>query len=247
MADGDKMYVKSDDTIPMGESYNIYKYFAINGSIAASGNIMSLLNFSDTLPSFAFLRLFNICKALTSTPELPATKLGEACYFSMFYSCTSLVKAPTILPATTLVKNCYSRMFNNCKALTSAPELPATTLVESCYALMFYNCQSLTTAPELPATTLAEYCYDGMFSQCYELTTAPELPALELTERCYQKMFYYCKKLNYVKAMFTSIAYASLTNWLDNVSTAGTFVKNANATWTNTDAGIPTGWTVQTV
>ena len=245
LADGDKMYIKSYDTIPMGESYNIYKHFVINGSIAASGNIMSLLNFSDTLPSFAFLRLFNICKPLTTAPELPATTLGEACYYSMFYSCTSLTTAPA-LPATTLVKDCYSRMFNNCTSLTAAPALPATTLTGSCYASMFYNCKSLTTAPELPATTLAEYCYDGMFSQCYELTTAPELPALELTERCYQNMFYYCKKLNYVKAMFTSIAYASLASWLEGVPTTGTFVKNANATWTNTDAGIPSGWTVQT-
>ena len=245
LVDKDKMYVKSDDTIPMGESYSIYKHFIMNGSISASGNVMSLLNFSDTLPSFAFLRLFNICKPLKTAPELPATTLGEACYYSMFYYCTSLVKVPTILPATTLVKSCYSRMFNSCTALTTTPELPATTLAESCYASMFYNCQSLVTAPALPATTLAPYCYDSMFRQCYELTTTPELPATTLTERCYQLMFERCKKLNYVKAMFTSIAYASLASWLEGVPATGTFVKNANATWTNADAGIPSGWTVQ--
>ena len=36
------------------------------------------------------------------------------------------------------------------------------------------------------------------------------------------------------------------TMWLDGVSATGTFVKNAAATWTNEQAGITTGWTVQT-
>ena len=42
LADGDKMYIKSDDTIPISETYGIYKTFVMTGSIAASGNIMSL-------------------------------------------------------------------------------------------------------------------------------------------------------------------------------------------------------------
>ena len=75
LADADKMYIKSDDTIPMSETWSISKTFKITGSIAASGNIMSLLNFSDTLPDFAFCRLFNECSSLTAAPELPASTL----------------------------------------------------------------------------------------------------------------------------------------------------------------------------
>ena len=301
LAYGDKLYLKSDDTKPMAEGYNIYKYFVMTGQIYAYGNIMSLLNFSDTLPNFAFLRLFNECTALTSAPELPATKLGEACYYGMFYGCTtletvhelpatklkymcyygmfqgctSLTAAPTILPATTLaekcyygmfygctsltqapvlpattlVKNCYYAMFSGCTSLTTAPELPATTLADYCYYQMFYGCTSLTTTPALPATTLVTYCYAGMFVNCTSLTTAPELNATLLDIDCYNSMFNGCTKLNYVKAMFINDLDSSrfIKNWLSNVSPTGTFVKNANATWTNTDAGIPTGWTVQTV
>ena len=300
LAYGDKLYLKSDDTKPMAEGYNIYKYFVMTGQIYAYGNIMSLLNFSDTLPNFAFLRLFNECTALTSAPELPATKLGEACYYGMFYGCTtletvhelpatklkymcyygmfqgctSLTAAPTILPATTLaekcyygmfygctsltqapvlpattlVKNCYYAMFSGCTSLTTAPELPATTLADYCYYQMFYGCTSLTTTPALPATTLVAYCYAGMFVNCTSLTTAPELNATLLDIDCYNSMFNGCTKLNYVKAMFINDLDLSrfIKNWLSNVSPTGTFVKNANATWTNTDAGIPTGWTVQT-
>ena len=194
LADGDKMYLKSDDEIPMSESYDeIYKYFIMTGSIAASGNIMSLLNFSDTLTDYGFVYLFTRCKSLTTAPTLPST---------------------------TLAPWCYASMFNGCNSLTAAPALPATTLSEGCYAEMFNDCSSLVQAPELPATTLVNACY--------------------------RQMFGFCSNLNYVKAMFTSIKYMYIANWLMNVSPTGTFVKNAAATWSNTDAGIPTGWTVQT-
>ena len=86
---------------------------------------------------------------------------------------------------------------------------------------MFYGCTSLVTAPELPAATLVTYCYGWMFDGC--------------------------SKLNYVKAMFTHIwGDGCVEYWLNGVSSTGTFIKNKNVTWTNKDAGIPSGWTVQT-
>ena len=194
LADGDKMYLKSDDEIPMAERGLTHKQFNMTGSIAASGNVMSLLNFSDTLSDNAFYGLFSGCTSLTTAPELPAT---------------------------TLANNCYDSMFQGCTSLTTAPALPATTLSEACYTAMFQDCTSLTTAPELPATTLTNNCYNYMFNGC--------------------------SKLNYVKAMFTSKStYYDTNMWLYNVSSTGTFVKNSAATWTNDEAEIPTGWTVQT-
>ena len=276
LGDGDKMYLKSDDEIPMSESRYAFKSFVMTGHIAASGNIMSLLNFSTTLDNYAFFKLFDQCSSLTTTPALPATTLAENCYNYMFSGCYSLTTAPE-LPATTLATSCYDSMFNGCASLTTAPELPATTLAESCYNSMFGGCKKLTTAPELPATTLATSCYANMFNGCTSLTTAPALPATTLAEYCYSNMFsghvingwvpltqapelpattlapncYFnmfncCKNLNYVKAMFTDVPRGALANWLKDVATTGTFVKNASATWTNEDAGIPTGWTVET-
>ena len=244
---GDKMYLKSDDNIPMSESTGIYKYFNITGSISASGNIMSLLNFSDTLTDYAFYKLFTNCAGLVQAPSLPATTLAPYCYSSMFDHCTSLVVAPE-LPATILADQCYQRMFYYCTSLTTSPTiLPATELVISCYSSMFFSCESLKTTPELPATTLAKSCYYCMFQSCKSLTTAPALPATTLAESCYMYMFVNCTKLNHVKALFTDMSASNCVwSWLSNVSTSGTFVKNANATWTNTDAGIPSGWTVQT-
>ena len=272
LSDNDKMYLRGD-VICLSESTNTYKQFVMTGSIAASGNIMSLIDYSKLHP-YEFNMLFSGCKALTQAPTLPATQLTEGCYYYMFYNCKSLTAAPE-LPATTLTKKCYFGMFFGCTSLTSAPALPATTLAESCYYYMFDACTSLTQAPELPATaldrmcysnmfksctslvtapalpatTLQSSCYNSMFQGCTSLTTAPDLNAPELSSSCYCNMFKGCTNLNYVKALFNTIPSSTYTSdWLSGVSSTGTFVKNSKADWQVTGAnGIPTGWTVQTV
>ena len=209
-----------------------YVICSILGSVAASGDITSLLNgiggdypvpeecfsgmFADcttlttapelpstTLANWCYVSMFQDCAALTTVPELPAMTLAEGCYNQMFYGCESLTTSPE-LPATALAGGCYQNMFRGCTSLTTAPELPVTTLAESCYSSMFTGCTSLTTAPELPATTLANNCYEHMFSGCTSLTTAPELPATELVTNCYQNMFTGCTSLEYIKALFTT-------------------------------------------
>lgn len=100
----------------------------------------------------------------------------------------------------------------------------------------------------LPALDLENWCYAFMFYNCTNLTVAPELPATTLTANCYQYMFRGCTNLNYIKAMFINLSPTNATtNWVNGVSSTGTFVKNASATWTTTgDNGVPTGWTVET-
>ena len=248
LADGDKMYLKSDDEIPVSEYYDIYKNFVMTGSIAASGNIMSLLNFSDTLTDYAFYCMFNNCTSLTTAPELPATTLASNCYqqmfggtslttapelpattlkwycyYGMFMSCTSLANAPA-LPAITFDTACYKSMFFGCTSLTQAPELPATTLAAECYESMFYGCTSLITTPALPATTLADNCYDSMFERCTSLTTAPELPATTLAYSCYRGMFTDCTSLVQAPALpATTLAqscYSNMFSYCTSLTTA---------------------------
>ena len=217
------------------------------------GNIMSLVdsddfkNCTEITGSYAFFRMFNSANILNHQTKkllLPATKLTNSCYGQMFSGCKSLTAAPE-LPATELADHCYSSMFSGCTSLTAAPELPATTLATGCYEVMFRRCTSLTTAPELPATTLAQECYYGMFSLCTSLTTAPELPATRLAGSCYMNMFDGCSNLNYVKCLASVIPSGSTRAWLYGVSSEGTFVKNASATWETGISGIPAGWTVE--
>lgn len=98
----------------------------------------------------------------------------------------------------------------------------------------------------LPATTLTNDCYHHMFYGCSNLTTAPELPATTLKSMCYTEMFGGCSKLNYIKCLATNISADRCTsNWLNGVSSTGTFVKAPSMTsWTTGASGIPSGWTV---
>ena len=150
-----------------------------------------------------------------------------------------------ILPATTLVDFCYYGMFRNCTSLIAAPELPATILATYCYIGMFNGCTSLTTAPELPAMKLASCCYSGMFRNCTSLIAAPELSATELVYSCYEYMFHDCTSLSYIKCLAKNISDEYMSNWVDGLSSTGTFVKHPNMTsWTTGINGIPEGWDV---
>ena len=262
---------KDKTTFPGGSELTFAELFKGDTYLKNVGNLILP---ATTLADGCYQNMFYNCTSLTTAPELPATTLASECYQYMFHNCSSLTTGPTVLPATTLANRCYADMFSDCTSLVTAPELPATKLGKACYYDMFYGCTTLTTAPALPATTLADDCYEQMFSGCSSLTQAPELPATTLASNCYNRMFqnctslnkapeliatklvnfcYWgmfinCKKLNYVKAMFTTIPSNGLyiNNWLNNVSSTGTFVKSKDATWSNERAYIPTGWTVQT-
>ena len=266
---GDKVYLKGDalcwytncnGTSATGANNNLH--IASTAKFSISGNILSLFyedNFKNynTFPKIPsgeygsyspqhFSYIFFGSKFLYDAQELKLPNdATESCYCNTFKGCASLTIAP-ILPATTLSDNCYYGMFYNCSSLVSAPELPATTMKNNCYAHMFTNCSSLTKAPSiLPATDLQYGCYQHMFDGCSSLTKAPELPATILTTMCYSNIFVGCTQLNYIKALFTMADGEFIGNWLNGVSPTGTFVKNASATWTKEQAGIPTGWTVQ--
>ena len=250
---GDKVYFRNtaDEVTGFSTGTSTYYKFVLGGSIAASGNVMSLVDKTcqtTTIPcDYCFYNLFNGCTVLTTAPELPATTLAASCYYYMFNGCSTLTSAPA-LPATTLAESCYDSMFYKCSALKSAPALPATTLAESCYYRMFCNCKALMTAPELPATTLAESCYYGMFYMCSDLTSAPELPATTLEKKCYYTMFYGCSLIGDIKVAFSVWAVTSTdnftTNWSTNVASTGAF--SCPAGLTGTGAGkIPSGWTVK--
>ena len=179
-----------------------------------------------------------------------STFSGTTAKFKVEGNIMSLIDSENFATATILVSSyTFSYLFYQCTGLTSAVNLvlPATTLAHSCYESMFDTCRSLTTTPELPATTLADFCYQGMFYNCTSLTIAPELPATTLVSGCYRSMFYGCTSLNYIKCLATDISASNCTNyWVNNVSSTGTFVKDANmANWVSGPSGIPSKWSIK--
>lgn len=202
---GDKIYVRNQGkTDALSISNTVFVRFDLAGKIAASGNIMSLLDkdfdaMTKISGDYAFAGLFMDNTALVSAPSLPATELSAHCYHSLFTG--SNIEIAPELPATEMKPYCYIWMFNNCKQLREAPALPAATLAEWCYYEMFSECTSLTSAPALPATKMEYVCYWNMFRDCTSLTSAPALPATTLATECYREMFKGCTSLKNAPAL----------------------------------------------
>lgn len=197
------------------------------------------------LGNYIFSDMYKDCTSLVTVPnELSWTTLLNGCYEGLFNNCTSLTKAPS-LPAVALVDRCYGDMFNGCISLVDVPDIRFTSVSAYSMNYMFQNCTSLTKNPvkEFPTST-AILCYRSMFSGCTSLEDEFVLPAETTTNYCYLEMFKNTK-VNYIKALFTNIANSSLSSWVQGVPSNGIFVKNINATWTNTgNSGVPDNWTV---
>lgn len=167
---------------------------------------------------------FNVCGNIMSL-IYGDNFIGQTTFNGGTYNFCSMFKLSNVMSAENLI-------------------LPATTLRQYCYRAMFSKDSSLTVAPALPATTLANGCYYYMFEEC-GIQTAPELLATSLVSQCYYYMFTKCSNLNYVKCMATTnVTTTNCNGWLGNVSAIGTFVKDANTTWTRGTAGIPNNWTI---
>lgn len=277
---GNKITLNDGDTVAFSgandhfsKNYSNYYYFAVTGTVEASGNIQSLMNFSDSCTSACYYALFSGCTGLTKAPQLSATTLAIGCYYNMFNGCTGLTDAPNLpatslasscyywmfnkctsltgvqasLPATELAPYCYNHMFSGCTALTDAPNLPASTLAERCYLDMFAGCTSLTGVPAtLPAITLADRCYTNMFSGCTALTDAPYLPATTLVNRCYYGMFQGCSSLTSINVELTAWndSDSATTDWVSGVAASGTFAKSNSLPEEYGTSRIPTNWSI---
>lgn len=268
LADGEYVQFKNKKK-QLSISSNDFIQFVMTGSIAAAGNMQSLLGWSETAVESCFRNLFSYCTSLTSAPRLPALKIETQCYFRMFRGCTGLTEAPE-LPATTLAEGCYNGMFQECTSLTQTPNLPATTLADNCYQQMFYGCTSLEEAKDLPAETLTYRCYYLMFYQCTSLIQppiikaktlaieccrqmfaqatslqySPYLAAETLVSGCYNRMFQNCSSLATIKSAFTAWNDEDecTTNWLQNVAANGFFVRDEALSTVHDASHIPTNW-----
>lgn len=127
---GDKVYFAARGNATntqISSGARLTRRFVTTGTIAASGNIMSLVKNDPTgwdvqIGTRCFLNLFSSA-GITSAPDLPGTKLANYCYQSMFSGCTQLRKVPSILPSTAGYTSMYYGMFSNCQLIEEAPEI----------------------------------------------------------------------------------------------------------------------------
>ena len=224
-----RMYLRCYNTTKTWATSSYYNNLSINSGMSIGGNILSLL----------YGQNFN------GQTEFP-TGTEQYQFYNAFSGSSLSDASELLLPPTTLRGDCYHSMFARCTNLRTTPKLPATTLANYCYTAMFSGCSSITTAPKLPVTTLTRQCYYGMFQNCTSLVQAPVLPATTLETQSYMFMFSGCTSLQYIKCLARNLGQGGTTQWVANVPSGGTFIKNASMSgWTTGVDGIPSGWTVQ--
>lgn len=108
---GDKVWLRAGSGGNQGMTQNEkVNKFTMTGKVAASGDVMSILDGENELTAIptanCFYKLFSDCTSLVSPPDLPATSLQAGCYHTMFKGCTNLTAVPE-LPATSVQAACY--------------------------------------------------------------------------------------------------------------------------------------------
>lgn len=84
-----------------------------------SGNLASLINFSESIPTYCFRYLFYQANVIDiSNLEFPWSSLSAYCFIRLFQGCSALEKGPT-LKHVNLASRCYQWMFINCTNLSS--------------------------------------------------------------------------------------------------------------------------------
>lgn len=161
--------------------------FGSSGSVAAGGDIVSLVSADGTataLPNYFCRGMFKGMTTLTKAPAIGVLTLGASSCRCMFDGCTNLTDVSLVDFSNITLGNasCYW-MFRNCTSITATPPLNVTTTQNTCCFGMFTGCSSMTTAANvhLNATSLSNYAYGEMFRDCSSLVTFPSFTSSPLT------------------------------------------------------------------
>lgn len=144
---GDKVWLKAG---PGGNSKingtdRSYWKFSFNKNIAASGNIMSLLDGETptySLQAYAFCHMFN-GSTLVSIPDLPATSTANNSYHSTFEANQSLTSFYWPTDVSSYGGSACQGMFINCKSLLSCYIGQTSPVQSTAYRWLVSGCSAL--------------------------------------------------------------------------------------------------------
>ena len=249
---------------------NTYLSFSMDVEHIIGGNIMSLkdeTNFSTLTSignSYMFKRLFFGDTHLVSAEKMNVGNvltLNDYAFIECFQGCTSLVKAPLFDNCDTIYSNVFQNCFKGCTSLTDGGNFSNVTYVGGdAFSNCFSGCTSLTTPPVIDTyniTTLGTLRpFYAMFSDCTALQSGLDLRGITdsliaSTYDAFDQMYLGCNNLTTVYTPNISTWNTDLfTNWLNQAGSSATGTKTvykpaALTIPTDSNSGVPTGWTVQ--
>lgn len=128
----------------------------------------------------------------------------------------------------------------------------AMNIPQFCFYNLFKNNSNLRFSDELILSDkVSRYCYYNTFRGCNLLISAPVIKSPTAVVGCYYNMFYECRNLNSITTYYSGSGYPSsggpFDNWLYNTRTTGDFYNLGGGVFlTDSESGIPSGWTVHT-
>lgn len=118
-----------------------YVKFEMSGKIKASGNIQSMLNYSDSCIYGCYTKLFENCTSLVEIPDLSEIKVYNDYAFSKTFNNTGLTKIELNLNGDLNYSEIFYRTFENCNNV-------------------------LSTIINIDTNKIGSYCFDETFSRC---------------------------------------------------------------------------------
>ena len=241
-------FQNTQQTLSLSVSNN-YVQFVMTGNIKASGNIQSLLNYREDVPTCCFFKLFYNCKALTESPAvLPAkTALGDSNYRYMFYG-TDITAPPQILLQNTTAgtwSHLYST-FSYCKKLLYAPKIRLKRMENSSCYQMCRHCEALVWSPRISYSHYGYTAIHGLFAYCYNLVRAPEITGQTADKTlALGYVLSSCTNLHQVTFNFQQWPVdTAMTNWLGDTTNYGTFYKSKKLPSQTGPTKVPSNFTV---
>ena len=168
-------------------------------------------------------------------------------YRNFFSGCTGLVNAQYLKLSNNTTENCYYGLFTKCSNLITPPQqIQVSNVAKNSFQSMFNDCTSLTSVPVLPATHIGYMSYGAMFKGCTSLTTVSLLSPRTFDSQACRQMFRGCTNLTSLSVGFSEYdsSTQALYEILRDVTTTGTFYCPSNATYSASDLGLPSTWTL---
>ena len=210
-----------------------YMFYSCTGLIEAN-------LYADSYGQEACQYMFLDCTSL-ETAYMTVMSIGTRSCQYMFKGCTALLYAEFDDLDSIGMDGCY-RMFEGCRSLSSTSDINVSSIDYRSCQEMFYNCERLLGI-RINSNVVNVDCFSGMCNGCTYMEYAYLAPTA-LTTRCYQNMFKECTHLDEVTCYaLTGTDSTTLSGWMTNVSSSGSFYAEPSASYSTGASGIPSGWT----
>lgn len=151
--------------------YLFCRLFYQDTNLVSTKNLKLICN---NLRQYCYKETFRECTSLVESCDLPAEVASVRSYDSMYYGCTSLIKAPYIGLLYVAAEGICYQMFYGCNNLKSIERIPNGGNIRYTHSYMFYNCSSLEYIPQV-TLALRHSCNQSMFQECTSLVDASNI------------------------------------------------------------------------